>query len=264
MKPVRQTSLRSSLLCATVLLALAGCRQPAASQGDGDDAALRKAGYARAPQITDVQQADGGTYVVSGLVMPNGRVRFDYGGDRAIGVTADAHGRFRAPLPAGPNGGLYDLSTEDSGRLLHAEGRLFIPPAHPEKAVLIRSGAPSLPLLDKSLPLAIVDYDAAGAIAISGHIATDHVADVLVNGDIRAQVKPDAGHFYSALSQIAPPSDTPVKVALEIRVDGKSWTRQINVSRPDAGKGDQLSTVPGGWRVDAILPGGGMQTTLVF
>jgi hypothetical protein len=245
-------------------LCLSAC-QPAQTQADdSDEAALRKAGYSRAPQVTNVEAAGGGAYVVSGLAMPNGRVRFSYGGDRAIGVTADAKGRFRAPLPVGPDGGLYDLSIEDEGRLMHAEGRLFIPPEHPEKSVLIRPGAPSQSLLDRSLPIAVVDYDAAGAIAVSGHIATHNIVNVLIDGDIRAQVRPDDSRAYSALSQIAPPTRTPVKVAIEVQADGKSASRDISVSLPDPAKGDQMSAIPGGWRVDAALPGGGMQTILVF
>lgn len=247
-----------------VLLMLSACQRPLIASSDNDDADLRKAGYVRAPQILDVEPSSGGAYIVEGVGEPNGRVRFDYDGDRAIGVTADAKGRFRAPVQIDAAGGLYDVSSEDNGRLLHAEGRLFIPAGHPEKAVLIRSGAPSVPLMDKTLPIAVVDYDAAGAIAISGHIATNNIVNVLIDGDIRAQVRPDADHAYSALSQIAPPSKTPATVALEVRVDGKSAARQISVTAPDATQGDQISVVPGGWRVDAVLPGGGMQTTLVF
>ena len=244
---------------------LSGCHHPAAQTDDSDEAALRRDGYFRAPQIVGVEQAGGGAYVVSGVATPNGRVRFAYGGDRAIGVTADAKGRFRAPLPAGPVGGLYDVSTDDSGRLLHAEGRLFIPEGHPEKSVLIRAGAPSTPLLDKSAPIAVVDYDAAGAIAVSGHIATRGVIDVLIDGDIRAQVKAAADGAYSALSQIPPPTKTPVRVVLAAQADGKSATRTISVSLPDAGAGDHMDLIDGGgWRVDATLPGGGVQTTLVF
>lgn len=254
---------RSFLIGVAALLVLTGCTRPTATNGDDDNAALRAAGYSRAPQITGVEQGGGDTYIVTGVAMPDGRVRFDYGGSRAIGVTADAKGRFRAPLPAGPDGGLYDVSTEDNGRLMHAEGRLFIPSHRPDQAVLIRAGAPSLPLLDKSQAIAVVDFDAAGAIAISGHIATQNVVDILIDGDIRAQVRPDADHGYSALSQIAPPSTTPTKVALEVRVDGKSEAKSITVSLPQ-GEDDQISLIPGGWRVDARLPGGGMQTTLIF
>lgn len=258
------SSLRAVLLPLGALLCLSGCHAPQTKADDSDEAALRKAGYSRAPQVTNVEAGGGGAYIVSGQAMPNGRVRFSYGGDRAIGVTADAKGRFRAPLPVGADGGLYDLSIEDEGRLMHAEGRLFIPPGHPEKTVLIRAGAPSESLLDRSLPIGVVDYDAAGAIAISGHIATKNIVNVLIDGDIRAQVKPDDSRAYSALSQIAPPTKAPVGVAIEVQVDGKSASRTISVSLPDPDKGDQIRAIPGGWRVDAVLPGGGVQTTLVF
>ena len=108
-------------------------------------------------------------------------------------------------------------------------------------------------------------YHAAAAIAVSGHIATRDSIDVLIDGDIRAQVKPAADGAYSALSQIPPPTKTPVRVVLAAQADGKSATRTISVSLPDATPGDHMSLIDGGgWRVDATLPGGGVQTTLVF
>ncbi|MDI7774793.1 hypothetical protein [Asticcacaulis sp. EMRT-3] len=254
-----------------LLFVLAGCHADPAKTGGDDDAALRAAGYSRAPQVTGVEQGGGGSYIISGNAMPDGRVRVTYGGDSAIGVTADAKGHFRAPVPSSAQGGgLYDLSIEDNGRLMHAEGRLFIPPQHPEKATLIRAGAPSLPLFDKTQAIAVIDYDAAGAIAISGHLAVSGTVDVLIDGDIRAQIKPDARHAYSAVSQIAPPGSVPKKVEIVLQPSGQKTgqnnvlaTRTLLVSLPETNT-DNISALADGWRVDSVLPGGGMQTTLVF
>lgn len=242
--------------------ALTACQPDPADTSKDYAEALRKKGYASAPIVTAVSQSGPGTVIVTGTALPDGRVRFLYG-QRAIGVTADAKGRFNAELPAAPQGSVYDLSMEDAGRLMHAEGRLFVPPGQPAKAVLLRPGTPSLPVSAQGLGIAVVDFDSAGAISVTGRAGPNASLNVIVNEEVRAQPVADANGQFTAMTQVPPPGDSQEAVHLAVQAGDTSWRREIMVSKA-AGNGDHVTPIPEGWRVDWKLPGGGMQTTLVF
>lgn len=249
-----------SLTALLALSALVGCNGKPALPEAPD--AMRAAGYSRAPQIIEVAQAGSNMFVVTGQTIPDARVRFGYGGNRAIGVTSDSKGRFRAELPAGPQGGLYDLSTEDGGRLMYAEGRLFIPPLAPQKAVLMRAGSPSLALFNDDTEVAVLDYDAAGALAISGRVSPSAAVEVILNGDIWRTTSDDRG-YYNATTQIEPPQETEHLNTLTVVVGGKQMHRDFSDVLPSKHE-DSVVQIQDGWRVAWKLPGGGMQTTLVY
>ncbi len=225
---------------------------------------MRAAGYARAPEISSVRQDGNGSYVVEGQALPDGRVRFTYAGQHAIGVAADSRGHYKAELPAAGLGGLYDLSIEDSGRLMHADGRLFIPYGQASKAVLMRSGSPSRPIMRGTDVVRVVDYDAAGALGLSGYVAPNTKVEVILGDEIRAQATSDANGYYTATTQIPPPVATAAPVTLIVQVKGQSVTRSFTVSLPESATEDRIRREGAVLRVDWVLPGNGMQTTLVF
>lgn len=225
--------------------------------------AMEAAGYWRAPEITGVDQVGSNIFVVTGQTIPNARVRFSYSGQRAVGVTSDSKGRFRAELPSSPEGGLFDLSTEDGGRSMHADGRLFIPAGAPGKAVLMRPGAPSVTLFNDFAVVAVIDYDRAGALAIAGRVAPTTAIEVILNGEIRARTTSDDRGYYTATTQIEPPLREETANTLSIMAGGKETIRNFNDSLSKT-ESDRITRFEDGWRVDWILPGGGMQTTLVF
>ena len=244
----------------SLVLALTGCQdKPTVTD---PDAAMRAAGYARAPVITGIEQAGSDMVVVTGDTIPNARVRFAYGDQRAIGVTADSKGRFRAELPIGTQGGIYDLSAGDLGRLMHADGRLFIPPGMPQKAILMRPGAPSFPVVPHASQLLVADYDSAGAFALAGRVTPKTAVNLVVDGVRVRQMSDDTGYF-SAIMQIPSPTQGAVVADVSVQVGDTSWTRTISVTSA-TGEGDRITAIPKGWRVDWMLPGGGIQTTLVF
>jgi len=249
-------------LCAGI--ALSGCQKPQADARADTSAGLRQYGYTAAPVIVAVAQPTPGTVVVTGRALPDGRVRFLYGQARAVGVTADGQGRFTAELPISGAGGIYDLSMEDGGALQHAEGRLFVPAGQAAKATLLRPGAAAAPVTSTAMGIVTVDYDSAGAMRVSGRVAPHATVNVMVNDVSWPQpAASGAKGAYSAVTQIAPPSATPVDIALTAEAAGAAWKRTISVSAP-ASDQDTVTAIPGGWRVDWRMPGGGMQTTLVF
>ncbi|HVZ29701.1 MAG TPA: hypothetical protein VG839_04865 [Asticcacaulis sp.] len=253
------------LVSASICAGLGGCHPaPAPAQSD-DSTTLRAAGYAAAPEVTGVTQAAPGMIAVEGLALPDSRVRFQYGRETPlrIGVTADSKGRFLAELPASPQGSVFDLfAMDDAGRLVHAEGRLFVPPDQPGKAVMMRPGMPSLPVYSQTSGLAVVDYDSAGAFAVAGRVAPRSSVNLTV-GDVHVQRTSDAQGYFNAVMQIPQPTEQVMPLNLQVEAGGAIWKRDIGVSRA-TGESDQVTPLPQGWRIDWKVPGGGLQTTLVF
>jgi len=252
------------LILACAVLAACHPAPKTTASANEEDAAMRVAGYARAPVLTGATQNGEETFVIAGNARPDGRVRVQYQGRRAVGTTADSDGHFRIEVPAANPGGIYDVSMEDSGRLMHAEGRLFVPFNHPEKAVLLRAGSASLPLNNMAATVATVDYDGSGGAALSGKVTPHTQVDLLMDGEIRGRAVSDDEGRYSLTTQIPPPVSGAAGLDLTIQAGKISTQKTVPVSLPDKSAGDRVSAVDGGWRVDWTLPGGGMQTTLVY
>ena len=211
------------LAAATCLLAACQPSHPASKDPAAEEAAALEAkGYTHAPAITAVTGGAPGFVVVGGDAPADSRVRFAFadplkGGGQAVGVTADAQGHFHAEVPTTARGGLYDIIVDDGGRPRQAEGRLFVPPDHPERAALLRPGAasrllrPQAPGVAQGVVQGVVqgvatsDYDAAGAFAVSGRVAPDAEVTVIVNNEIRALVRSDHQGNFNAATQVPPP-----------------------------------------------------------
>lgn len=243
----------------------------AADPAAAEAAALEAKGYAHAPVVESIG-LDGKSFaVIEGQATPDGRVRLAFsdplrkGGAQAVGVTADSNGHFRAEVPITPLGGLYDVSMDDNGRAMQAEGRLFVPPGQPDKAVLIRAGSPSLPLFNGGGAFAVVDYDARGAIAVSGHVAGGQTVMVQADGEAVAQAEAGKDGVYSASTGISPAGlNRPLTLSIRAGAVTASHAVVLAADQLATVKSDQISAVDGGWKIDWALPGGGVQSTLVF
>ncbi len=249
-----------------LLLAVAciapGC-SPKTEQAQDAEAYLRSKGYSRAPQIEAIVPDDAGNVTASGRAAPDGRVRFLYGGQRAIGVTADSKGRFKADLPVGGQGELFDVSVDDGGRLMQAEGRLFVPPSNPQKAVMLRPGLPSQPVHGDADPISILDFDNTGALVLTGKVAPRTEVTLGVDGQGITTATSDATGLYYMQVHVAPPA-AGAKISLNVQAGSVNAQRAFDFSPADPKAGDRITPADSGWRVDWVLPGGGMQTTVVF
>ena len=250
----------AKIMVVLLLAALSGCHSSGKAVTEDETDALRRQGYARAPQITEVTQ-EGVSFVVSGIATPDGRVQFIYAGSN-VGLNADSKGRFRVALPSGPAGGLYDLMVEDRGRYMHAEGRLFVPAGSPDKAVVLRPGGASQPLSATKNVLAVVDYDSAGGVAVAGRVEAGQTVNFVADGVTIGRTQSDDTGRYHLTAQIAAPTAVPVQIDAAVEAGSDQQKRPIMVSLP-AGN-DQITKLTDGWRIDWVLPGGGVQTTLVF
>ncbi len=266
------------LATATCLLAACQPSHPAPKDPAAEEAAALEAkGYTHAPAITAVTGGAPGFVVVGGDAPADSRVRFAFadplkGGGQAVGVTADAQGHFHAEVPTTARGGLYDIIVDDGGRPRQAEGRLFVPPDHPERAALLRPGAASR-LLRPQAPgvaqgvvqgVATSDYDAAGAFAVSGRVAPDAEVTVIVNNEIRALVRSDHQGNFNAATQVPPPGPVAQTDTVIVQAGKDSFRRDVQVVGADAATGDRMTVTPDGWRIEWHLPGGGEQSTVVF
>ncbi|WP_140985501.1 hypothetical protein [Asticcacaulis tiandongensis] len=252
------------LLTACGLLTLAGCG-PSGAQADKDTPYLATSmGYSRTPEITHIVINPEGELQVSGIAVPQGRVRLVAADGRAIGVTADAQGRFTAEVPQGPGGSLYTLLMESGGRLIQAEGTVFVPAQSAATddpgAVFLREGAATLPMSARSGLLAALDYDAGGGMAVSGRSLPDIVIEVLVDGQTAARTRTDATGLYHAL---IPPANRSIGSRFQLSVRGANNTenRMVTLKAPQA---NRIEAEDGQWYVHRGLSGGGAQTTVVF
>lgn len=247
--------------CALVLLALAAC-SPKHEVSQDADAYLRAMGYSRGPQVTAVTGAES-TADVTGQSVPGGRVRFLDSSQRAIGVTADSRGHFEAQLPLGTAGGLYDVSVDDGGRLVQAEGRLFVPRGAPQKAVIVRAGSPSTPVYGDASPISVMDFDSTGALVVTGKVPPKTEVTLSVDGQGMTTATSDAKGLYYMQVHVAPPA-ADATMSLSIEAAGVVTQQSVPFFPADVQGGDRMVAVPGGWRVDWTVPGGGVQTTVVF
>jgi hypothetical protein len=265
-RPIRFATL------AAVAAGLCACQPPRPAVKDpaaADAAALELRGYTQAPEITGIATGGSGFAMVNGNAPADSRVRFAFteplkGGTQAVGVTTDGQGHFHAEVPVTAGGGLYDITVDDGGRPRQAEGRLFIPPGRPDKAVLLRPGTASRLLQSHVSGVMVADYDAAGAFALSGRVAPDADVTVIVNNEIRAEVRSDGTGQFAAVTQVPEPGPVAQTVSVIVQADMASFKRDVQVVAMPASAGDRVTTLPDAWRADWKLPGGGGQSTLVF
>lgn len=253
-----------SLLVLAAFAGLGACAPPG-TRSDQDTPYLATAmGYARTPEIVEVQVTEALQLQVRGIANPQGRVRLVNASGQAIGVTADGEGRFTADVPQGPEGSLYTVFMENGGRQIQAQGSLFVPrqasATRDPGAVYVRDGAGSLPLSARAGLLAALDYDAGGGMAVSGRSLPDVVIEVAVNGEAVARTRTDDLGLYSAL---IPPGSRSIgsRFQLSVRRGSDSETRQVTLKAP---LNARIEPDEGLWYLHRSLPGGGGQSTIVF
>jgi hypothetical protein len=248
---------------------LAGCgrSEPAAARTASAPTASTDSadpGYRGAPQITQLSRGAGGTFSLSGRAMPSSQVRLASPGGQKIETTADGQGVWRVELGLVSEPAVYGLSAEADGRRVQAEGYVAVVPGAPT-AALLRAGAGAWVLnAQPGLRLLAVDMDGGGATVASGRAPSGASVRVLVDGAAAIQ-GPAAtdGRFSLAL----PKDLSPGPHRLEV-VSGRETASTAIVIGPIAPPTDlpyRASPLDGGgWRLDWITPGQGLQATLLL
>lgn len=247
---------------AIALVALAGCgrsarwrARPAAPAPD----AKAEAAYLAPPQVLAGARAGAGI-VVNGSAAPGARVRLGTPAGQAHLADADAKGGWRLQLPDGPDVQIYGLSMILAGRTVQSEGYVAVLPSG--RVVRLRAGAGALVLGSSGdrLRITAVDFDRDGGAMVSGLAKPGANLMLRIGGVDSPGVAGPDGRFSIAAKQPMPPGPQQVLVG----GDGEA------VLSVDAARAPALGAKPmravrlgGGWRIDWMTPGGGVQTTVI-
>jgi hypothetical protein len=249
-----------------LVLALAGCGRPAPSgsapaadqpAGDAPDP-----GYRAAPHVLDVARGPDGVLTLSGSAAPSSTVRLVSPAGAKMEAAADGSGRWRTPLGPVSEPALYGLSAESDGVRIQAEGYVAILPGAPTVA-LLRAGAGAQVLGDRTgLHILAVDLDNGGAVAVSGRAPAGATVRVLIDGVQAMQAAPGAdGRFTITLPKALLPGQHEIQAMTAAAA--VSTRIALGPIIPPADGPYRISAIGGGWRLDWITPGGGLQTTLL-
>lgn len=229
---------------------------PASTQTDAAEA-----GYVAPPSITQAQLEAAGL-VLKGQGSPGASIRLGAPTGEALLGQTDQAGRWSLTVPASDQVRLFGLSMTRGGRTVQAEGYVMVTPDG--VVALLRAGAGAWRLSpgSPSPKILAVDVDPAGGAVISGVATPGAGLGARVDRTPRAvgQAGED-GRFSLSLDE------TLGVGAHDIQVSGEGGEQRMTIMvSPAAPLVDgpvRAQRADGGWRVDWMTPGGGVQTTLL-
>ena len=243
-------------------LSLAACgRKDAAPLLPAADASHAQPAYLSQPQVLAVTRRPGGVIAIEGAALPDSRISGEMPDRKRYGATTGKNGRFSLEVPPSPAPELIAISEQNGRRELQTDGWLFVPPDAPERAVILRAGAPSRPL--QSGLVAAVDVDAGGGAGVSGVTAPKAEVDVSVDRGTVVRAFADGRGVWGArlgLDKHVTSGAHQVRVTSNSAVVDRSFDFTVGATT-------QLFTPAreaGGWRVAWIMPGQGVQTTFLL
>jgi hypothetical protein len=252
---------------AALMLALAACGKAdsgsaaaPAAPGDTPDP-----GYRAAPQIVALSRAPDGALSLVGRATASSQVRLASPSGARLETMADGKGDWLTPLGPVSEPALYGLSAEADGRRIQAEGYVAILPGGPIVA-LLRAGS-GAQVLDGdpggTVRLLALDIDSGGATVVSGRAAAGVPVRLLVDDVVAIQAPVGAdGRFSLTLPQGLPPGPHHIR-ALTAKGAAEAAVT-ITAIAPLTDGPYRIAPVGGGWRVDWMTPGVGLQTTLLL
>lgn len=158
---------------------------------------------------------------------------------------------------------LFGLSATTSGRTVQAEGYLVMTPNGEAAQLRSGSGARAITSRAAGVSLLAADFDRKGGTVLSGEAPAGASVSITVDDQKRGVAKAGAdGRFLLALNE-------PLKEgAHSILAEGAGGRAQraLIVSAPfhPSGGPFQARAVDGGWRIDWLTPGGGVQSTVLY
>jgi hypothetical protein len=201
--------------------------------------------------------------LLTGRATPNVKVRLASPAGAAMFAQSDRAGRWRLLLPAAQEVRLFGLSAPGQGRAVQAEGYIAITPSGLTAQLRAGSGALVLGAQKATPTILAVDFDHKGGAVISGDAPASGPAMIDVDGSVRNPARVDAeGRFMLALNEPLRPGDHVVTVTA---AGGGRAQMGLTVStaEPLTAGPFRAQLAPGGWRVDWLTPGGGVQSTLL-
>lgn len=222
-------------------------------------------GYAAPPELTDAVRGADGAVTLAGKAQPETRVRLNSPEGEAIDVTVARDGTWTATLAPSPSPRMYAFAAEAAGRSIRGEGPVLVLPAPGPPALSPRAGFGAVALGRAGRPVIVAfDYDSAGGAAVAGLAPPRASVRLLIDG---TQAGSDQADDLGRFAIMAPGvTVAPGRRTLQVATAAAADEVQVMVSAPARpGPAAYLARrEEGRWRIDWAVPGGGVQTTLVF
>ncbi len=255
---------RAAFLLAGLCLCLAACGGPPQRGGEAEPPAQQSA-YAPPPELTDATRGADGGVTLSGRAPPESRVRLNSPEGQSLGATAGKDGAWSLALAPSATPRMFALSAEVAGRPVRGEGPVLVLPAPGPPALTPRAGFGALAVGRATTPTIVaLDYDAGGGAAVAGLAAPKSSVRLLIDGmPAGSDQADDRGRF--AIMAVGGPVSAGDRL-VQVTTDAGGAQARVGLSAPTApGAAAYLARREDGhWRIDWSLPGGGVQTTLVF
>jgi hypothetical protein len=229
-----------------------------------------EAGYLPPPRLLSVVRSPSAVMLM-GSAAPQAKVELLAPEGETMTVQANAAGAWRLTLPAVTRPRMFALEDRlkdpaPTGRVVHSEGALILIPHSGPPALLVRAGAGALVFAARAVrpSLDALDYDPGGFSAAAGRARPGASVRLMMDGVLAGVGQADSGGRFSIL---APNRRLTfgTHMALVQSADGQD-ERSFTIDPPDSTLTTyyKVDPIPGGWRLEWALTGGGVQTTLVF
>ena len=223
------------------------------------------ADYIEAPVVLGGGRTRDGLVTVAGKAPPDAIVRLGAPEGQSWGMTAGGDGQWSFAIPLNGAPRMLSLTTEKTGRSVHADGAVLLLPVPGVPVIVARSGYGSRAIgLQSARPVIVtLDYDGGGGGIISGVARPGSVVRLSIDGRDAGGVRADPqGRFVaSAVKQ-------PLKAGRRlIRVENADGAAQLETEVQPTGSLAGVYVArrqPDGWRLDWRSSAQAIQTTVVF
>jgi hypothetical protein len=183
---------------------------------------------------------------------------------QAMFARSDAAGAWRLMLPPAGQVRVFGLSEPGQGRPVQAEGYVAVTPGGLAAQLRAGSGAVALGAQPAGPAILAADYDGKGGTVVSGVAPPASALTLAVDGAAREPARVDArGRFVSALNEPLRAGSHVLSIRSGAGARGEA-PLTVSPAEPLAGGPFRATPAAGGWRVDWLTPGGGVQSTVLF
>jgi hypothetical protein len=255
--------MRACVAIATLALALNACGRPGTNAARPSGQSLAERGYVAPPSATAALPGPDGAVRLAGTAAPMATVRLASPDGTALYAQADSHGNWRIALPGAAQARLLGVSMPLPGRTVQAEGYLAVTPGGLTAQLRAGSGAVALSRAGRGLAISAADFDGKGGAVLSGRAPPRAAVRVGVDGAPRGVAGADAaGRFMVALGEPLKPGEH--RLAVSVGTERAEVPLSVSPAPRPAPPPFNAAPVAGGWRIDWLTPGGGVQTTVLY
>ena len=255
-------------LVALLGISLGGCdRIKTVARKVANPVAAAAPDYLAAPVPTEATARADGRVSIGGSSPAGSKLSLRSPEGDSAEANTDPTGRWSVSLPPARTPRLYAFDATLEGRTIRAEGALCVLPDG--EVLVLRAGSGAAVLgAPGGLSLADVDFDGGGGIAASGLTLANSPVRLTIDGVASGLAQADVHGRYVIMG--LDPRRAPSSGVHTLGVQSPSGlvaaaTVSLTPAAPLASSQIyRASAVAGGWRIDWRLPGGGVQTAVVF